>query len=57
MLVLSRGLEEEVIIGDGIRIKIVELTKHKVKLGITAPRDIPVDRQEVLIRKQETLKK
>lgn len=47
MLVLSRKEEEKVIVGDDIVITIVAIHGDKVKLGIEAPRDIPVHRQEV----------
>lgn len=47
MLVLSRKEEEKVIVGHDIVITIVAIHGDKVKLGIEAPRDIPVHRQEV----------
>ena len=47
MLVLSRKLEESIMIGDKIEIKIVAVHGETVKLGITAPRNIPVHRKEV----------
>jgi len=47
MLVLSRKPNESIIIGDNIEVKIVEVRGEQVKLGITAPRDIPVHRKEV----------
>lgn len=47
MLVLSRKLEESIMIGDKIEIKIVAVHGETVKLGITAPRTIPVHRKEV----------
>ncbi len=48
MLVLSRKKGESVIIGDNIEIKILETKEGKVKLGISAPRDVSVLRKEVL---------
>ena len=47
MLVLSRKVGEEIVIGGNIRIKVVEIRGGKVRLGIVAPRDVPVDRQEI----------
>jgi carbon storage regulator len=47
MLVLSRLVGEEIIIGDGIRVVIVAVRGEKVRVGITAPKDVPVHRKEV----------
>lgn len=47
MLVLSRQKEESIIIGDDIEITIVDVRGDKVRLGITAPREISVHRREV----------
>lgn len=47
MLVLTRAENERIKIGDDITIVVVELRGDKVRLGIEAPRDIPVHRQEV----------
>jgi carbon storage regulator len=47
VLVLSRKLEESIMIGDKIEIKIIAVHGETVKLGISAPRDIPVHRKEV----------
>jgi carbon storage regulator len=47
LLVLSRKLEESIMIGDEIEIKIIAVHGETVKLGITAPRSIPVHRKEV----------
>jgi carbon storage regulator len=48
MLVLTRKLGEKICIGDGICITVVDVDRGKVRLGIEAPRDIPVFRQELL---------
>ncbi|MGE5507756.1 MAG: carbon storage regulator CsrA [Chitinophagales bacterium] len=53
MLVLTRKIDESIIIGDDIRITVVEVRHDQVKLGITAPRDIPVHREEVYREIQE----
>ena len=47
MLVLSRHRDESIIIGDTIVVTIVDIRGDKVRLGIDAPQDIPVHRQEV----------
>ena len=47
MLVLSRHRDESIMIGDDIVITIVDIRGDKVRLGIEAPNDIPVHRQEV----------
>ena len=47
MLVLSRQRDESIVIGDNIVITIVDIRGDKVRLGIEAPGEIPVHRQEV----------
>jgi carbon storage regulator len=47
MLVLSRHRDESIIIGDNIVITVVDIRGDKVRLGISAPSEIPVHRQEV----------
>ena len=47
MLVLSRQSDEAIIIGDNIRVTIVEVRGDKVRIGIDAPRDVTVHRQEI----------
>jgi len=47
MLVLSRQRDESIIIGDNIVITIVDIRGDKVRLGIQAPKEITVHRQEV----------
>ena len=47
MLVLSRKSQEEIVIGGNIRITVVEVSGGRVKLGITAPVEIPVHRAEI----------
>jgi len=47
MLVLSRQRDETIVIGDSIRITIVEVRGDKVRIGIDAPRDVTVHRQEI----------
>ena len=47
MLVLSRHRDESIMIGDDVVVTIVDIRGDKVRLGIDAPSDIPVHRQEV----------
>ena len=47
MLVLSRQRDESIMIGDDVEITIVDVRGDKVRLGITAPRHIPVHRREI----------
>lgn len=47
MLVLSRRSQERIFIGDDIVIQVVYIDRGKVRLGITAPKDVPVNREEI----------
>ena len=47
MLVLSRKKNESIIIDNNIVVTVVEIRGDKVRLGIVAPKDVPVHRQEV----------
>ena len=47
MLVLSRHRDESIMIGDDVVVTIVDIRGDKVRLGIEAPSDVPVHRQEV----------
>jgi len=48
MLVLARKLDESIVIGDNITIKVISIEKGIVKFGIDAPRDISIMRSELL---------
>jgi carbon storage regulator len=55
MLVLSRKLGEKIYIGDNICITVVDIDRGKIRLGIEAPRDVPIYRQELLpLHQQKT---
>ncbi len=47
MLVLSRKKNESIVINNDIRIVVVEIRGDKVRLGVEAPREVPVHRHEV----------
>lgn len=59
MLVLSRKKTERIVIGDNITIEIVDIRNDNVRLGIHAPRDVSIHRQEIydLIRAEWELNK
>lgn len=48
MLVLTRKIGQEIIIGENIEILVVEIRGDQVRLGIHAPKSIPVHRKELL---------
>lgn len=47
MLVLSRAKDERIIIGDNISVLVIEIRGDKVRLGIDAPKEVTVHREEV----------
>ncbi|MHC4396394.1 MAG: carbon storage regulator CsrA [Planctomycetota bacterium] len=47
MLVLSRSKNESIMVGENVEVVIIDVRGDKVRLGITAPRDIPVHRREI----------
>jgi carbon storage regulator len=53
MLILTRKLNEKLVIGDGIVVSIIEVRGDQVKLGIEAPKTVKVYRQEVYDAIQE----
>jgi len=52
MLVLTRKIEEIVRIGDNISIKIIDIDNRQVKLGIEAPKNVAINREEIYLRIQ-----
>jgi carbon storage regulator len=57
MLILSRRVNEKIVIGDDVVVSVVEVRGDQVKLGIEAPRHVKVFRQEVYDAIQEENKK
>ena len=56
MLVLSRQKDESIMIGDDVEITIVDVRGDKVRLGINAPRNLPVHRKEIYLAIQKEQK-
>jgi len=53
MLVLTRRVGEEIVIGDDIHLTVVAVRGMKVQIGISAPKDVAVDRQEIAERRKQ----
>ena len=47
LLVLTRNIGKRIIIGDDISVTVLSITGNQVKLGISAPKDVPVHREEI----------
>lgn len=47
MLVFTRKREEAIVIGDGIEVRVLRVGKDGVRLGVSAPPDVPVHRREI----------
>ena len=56
MLALSRKKNEAIIINNNVEVTILEVKGDQVKVGITAPREVPVYRKEVYLQIQEVNK-
>lgn len=56
MLALSRKKDEAIVINNNVEIKIIEVKGDQVKLGITAPKSVPIYRKEVYMQIQEANK-
>ena len=53
MLILTRKVGESIAIGDDIQVSVVEIKGTQVKLGILAPKDVTVHREEIYLKIQE----
>ena len=56
MLALSRKQNEAIIVNNNVEITILDIKGDQVKLGITAPREVPIYRKEVYVQIQESNK-
>jgi carbon storage regulator len=60
MLILSRKTGEKLMIGDDVELTILGIKGNQVRVGVSAPKDVPVHREEVYLRiqneKQEVVK-
>ena len=53
MLVLTRKTNQSIMIGEEIEVTVLAVSRDKIRLGITAPRDVPVFRKEVYLSIKE----
>jgi carbon storage regulator len=52
MLVLSRRLNQSIVIGGEVRVTVLAISPSRVEIGVEAPRQITVDREEIHLRRQ-----
>lgn len=53
MLVLTRKTNQSIMIGDDVEVSVLAVSRDKIRLGITAPREIPVFRKEIYLSIKE----
>jgi len=53
VLVLTRRKGEALVLGDDVEITVLEVSRHQVKLGVQAPRSVPVYRKEIYEKVRE----
>jgi carbon storage regulator len=53
MLVLTRKTNQSIMIGDDVEVSVLAVSRDKIRLGISAPREVPVFRKEVYLSIQE----
>lgn len=54
MLILSRNVGQKILVGDDIEITITGILGGQVRVGIDAPKEIEIDREEIRVAKQES---
>jgi carbon storage regulator len=52
MLVLSRKIGESICIGDDVVVTVVQIDGNKIRLGIEAPRSVPIWRSELIVKEE-----
>ena len=57
MLVLSRRIDEKITIGDDISLTVLSIAGNQVRLGIDAPKEVPVHREEIYFKIQDEKQK
>jgi carbon storage regulator len=57
MLILTRRIAETIIIGDDVTVTVLGIRGHQVRLGINAPKEVPVNREEIHQRIQQQKQK
>lgn len=53
MLILTRRVGESLMIGNEITVTVLDVKGNQVRLGIAAPKEVPVHREEIFVRVQE----
>ena len=54
MLILTRRKGEMIVIGDNISVRVLEIQGNQVKIGVEAPPNISIDREEIRIAKERS---
>ena len=54
MLILTRKMDEKLLIGDDITISVLEIRGNQVKIGVDAPKDVAIYREEIYHKVKET---
>ena len=57
MLVLSRKLGEKIVIGDNIVVTVVKIDRNQIRIGIEAPHDVPVYREEIAPQRNDEVRR
>jgi carbon storage regulator len=53
MLILTRKLGESIIIDENVQISVIEINKNNIKLGVNAPKELTIYREEVFLKIKE----